>query len=77
MEVTPVTLKGYDMIINEELKDALLDMILDLDSHFPAGEVDNKYYERFYEKYIKLLTNYFQCSSGGFAGYSIKVRGDI
>ena len=42
------------MIINEELKDALLDMILDLDSHFPGEEFDDdKYIRWFYKRYIK------------------------
>lgn len=41
------------IVINDELKDALLDMILDLDSHFPEDVFDDEYCKWFYETYIE------------------------
>ena len=44
------------VVISDELKDAIYDMIYDLDSHFPEEVLNNAYYEWFYEKYIKPIS---------------------
>lgn len=41
------------MIINEESKHAIWDMIYDLDNHFPDEVLTDEYYKWFYERYIK------------------------
>ena len=46
-------LKENSMVVNEELRNAMVDMILDLDNHFPEEELNDEYYEWFYERYIK------------------------
>lgn len=49
----PDILKGYEMVISEKLKDAICDMILDLDSHFPEDELNDEYYKWFLHRYIE------------------------
>ena len=39
--------------MTEKLKDALLDMILDLDSHYPEDEMTDEDCNRFYKRYIE------------------------
>lgn len=41
------------MIITEKMKELLLEIILDLDRHFPTEVLNDEYYERFFNKYIK------------------------
>lgn len=39
--------------MTDKLKHALLDMILDLDSHYPEDEMTDDDYEWFYKRYIE------------------------
>lgn len=47
-----IQVKEYKMIINEESKHAMWDMIYDLDNHFPDDALNDEYYEWFYNRYI-------------------------
>lgn len=41
------------VVVNEQLKDALSDMIEDIDRHFPLEVLNDEYCKWFYEKYIE------------------------